>query len=77
MSIRIDKKGKITIPKYYRDKFNLNHKILLRFYCDQSGMRLEPEKVCATCGKALPEELYKRGACAECPEAPNRITIIY
>ena len=77
MEIKIDKKGRITIPKDLRDKYNLNHNIILYFNNDNSTITLRPASVCCECGKALPKELYHKRACAECTPAPEKIIAVY
>ena len=75
MEIKIDKRGKITTPKKLRDKYNLNHGILLEINEVDSGLMLKPFIACSACGKALPESLYKRRACAEC--TPSKLIVIH
>lgn len=77
MEIKIGKGGKITIPKYFRDKYNLNHGIALILSNSEDGILLSPVAVCSACGKALPEELYERGACNDCTPVERKIIQIY
>ena len=77
MKIRINSQGKINIPKRLRDKYGLNHGIELEL-CDKGDkIEIKPTKICPVCKKALPKELYERGACAECTPVQNRIITIY
>ena len=75
MEIKIDKKGKVTIPKYLRDKYNLKHGIKLDVDYHDYKLVLEPLAVCSNCGKALTDDLQSRGSCLECP--PPKIIKIY
>ena len=75
MEIKIDKNGKVTIPKYLRDKYNLKHGITLDVSYQDFKLVLKPVAVCRNCGKALPEELFTRGSCIDCPQP--KITKIY
>ena len=74
MEIKIDNKGKITIPKYLRDKYNLKHGITLDISYHDCKLILKPKAVCHNCGKALTDDLQSRGSCLECPP-PTRIKI--
>ena len=77
MKIQIDNRGKITIPKKLRDKYGLNTRIELELSDKDGKIEIKPARICSACKKALPPELYDRGACAECTPAPKRIVIIY
>ena len=77
MQIKINKNGKITIPKYFRDKYNLNYGISITISNTENGILLTPVAVCSACGKALSQELYVRGACKDCTPAEREITQIY
>ena len=76
MEIKIDKKGRVTIPKELRDKYNLTEGIKVYFYDGQEygGILLKPVASCSACKKALSEQLYERGACLGC-KPPVRIFI--
>lgn len=75
MEVKIDKNGKVTIPKYLRDEYNLKHGVKLDVSYHDFKLVLKPVAVCHKCGKALPEELFTRGACIDCP--PPIVTKIY
>ena len=75
MEIKIDKNGKVTIPKYLRDKYNLKHGITLDVSYQDFKLVLKPVAVCHNCGKALPKELFTRRSCIDCPQP--KITKIY
>ena len=75
MEVKIDKNGKITIPKHLRDKYNLKQGISLEINEINSELILKPYMRCSACGKALPESLYERRACAEC--TPGKLIVIY
>ena len=55
MEIKIGKDGKITIPKYFRDKYNLNHGIALILSNSEDGILLSPVAVCS-----LAEKRYRK-----------------
>ena len=77
MEIKIDKRGRITIPKDLREKYNLTHNITLYLNNENSSLTLRPAFVCCECGKALPKELYDKHACAECTPSHNKVQKIY
>lgn len=74
MVIRLDKKGKLTIPKKIRDELNLKHKTEFDITYFGKKLSIKPEKECSFCGKPLPIELYERGSCIECP-VPEKMII--
>ena len=74
MEVKVDKRGKITIPKKLRDKYNLQPGIVIKITDYDPNLMIKPMYTCPTCKKALPKELYERGSCLECPP-PKRITI--
>ena len=74
MELRINKDGKITIPKKLRDKYNLQPGTEMKINDLNDEFTLEPMHKCSACKKALPKELYDRGSCLECPP-PKRIKI--
>ena len=75
MKLLVDKRGKITIPKYLRDRYNLQPGIEIEIVDDNSKLILRPVHSCPACKKALPKELYERRACSACP--PAEIIKIY
>ena len=77
MEVKVDKRGKILIPKILRDKHNFNSGITLEISDDGSTLILKPYMACSACDKALPEELYERGACATCTPKEKKIIQIY
>ena len=72
---KINKKGQITVPKEIREKYGLVQGITLDIRADGDKIVIKPTYTCHNCGKALPDELGKRGSCADCP-AP-KTTFIY
>ena len=64
---KINKKGQITIPKYYREKLGLVDGISIDVTEGKGELIISPVKTCHNCGKPLPDELIKRGACLDCP----------
>ena len=81
MGNKIDKRGKITIPKSIRDEFGFTSGVSLRIdvyrNCGGPEITLCPEHICSACGKALPDELVERGACLDCTPIPRETIIIY
>ena len=77
MEIKIDAKGKVTIPKFYREKYNLKPGTDLKLTDRSEELTLTVIHACSACGKALPEELYERGACATCTPKEKKIIQIY
>ena len=73
--IKINKKGQITIPKEFREKHGLVPGISLDIRADGDKIIVKPAYTCHNCGKALPDELGSRGACADCP--PPKVFIVY
>lgn len=74
MELRINKDGKITIPKKLRDKYNLQPGTEIKINDLNGELTLEPMHKCSACKKALPEEFMTRGSCLECPP-PKTIKI--
>ena len=82
MEMRIDKRGRVVIPKKLREQYNLTPGIMLSLGCydDYDGVvtiKLKPVHVCSACGKALPDELEKRGACLSCTPIPRISVQVY
>ncbi len=81
MEIKIDKRGRVVIPKSIREQYNLTPGIMLSLgcYADYDGvtMKLKPVYVCSACGKALPSELSERGACPSCTPIPKQSIQVY
>ncbi len=67
MNCKIDKRGKIIVPKEIRDKLSITSETELQISFDNGAITIKPECVCSVCGKALPRALYKRGSCESCP----------
>ena len=63
---KINQKGQITIPKEIREKYGLVRGITLDIRADGDKIIVKPAYTCHNCGKALPDELGSRGACADC-----------
>ena len=81
MSVKVDKKGKITIPKNIRDLYGFTSgtELVLEYNMEYDGPRivLRPRYCCSACKKALPAELAERGACLDCTPVPKEIAKIY
>ena len=82
MKIRVDKKGKIIIPKEIRDKYNIVPGVELGFdsskdYSYGVMLKFYPKHVCSACGKALTDDLIERGACLDCTPIPKETVHIY
>lgn len=75
MIVRIDKHGKVTIPKALRNKLNLHHGISLMVNEYEGKVVFKPAYICTACGKPLNDELSTRRACTEC--VPSEIICIY
>lgn len=72
--IKINKKGQITIPKEFREKYGLVPGISLDIRADGGKIIIKPAYTCHNCGKALPDDLGSRGTCADCP-TPKTVII--
>ena len=72
---KINKKGQITIPKYYREKLGLADGISLDVMEKSGELIIKPVKTFHNCGKPLPDELIRRGACLDCPLP--KVIVIY
>jgi AbrB family looped-hinge helix DNA binding protein len=77
MKIKVDSRGKITIPKKMREKYGLTRGIEVEIDNYDGIIRVKPAVTCSACKKALPKELYTRDACAECTPIPRKTTVIY
>ena len=81
MENKIDKRGKITIPKRIRDELGFTSGVAVRIYADKNygipKIMLCPEHICSACGKGLPDELVERGACLDCTPVPRETIIVY
>ena len=79
--MKIDKKGKITIPKKLREKYGISGEVELVMHdCmeyDGPKIILRAKSFCSVCKKALPDDLAERGACLDCTPVPKEIVRIY
>ena len=72
---KISRRGQITIPKYYREKLGLADGISIDVTERNGKLIISPVKTCHNCGKPLPDELIRRGACLDCPLP--KVIVIY
>ena len=72
---KINKRGQITIPKHVRDRHGWTTDIPMGIEMREGEIIIKPLHACCRCGRALTEELAKRGACLTC--APPEIHVIY
>ena len=77
MRIKVNKGGKITIPKSIREKYNLTDGIEVQLRDINGSITLVPIQSCLACGRALPKELYDKHACPNCTPPIGSIIKIY
>ena len=77
MQVKVNKDGKITIPKKIRDKYNLKSGIELMIKENNGSLIITPTQTCLACGKALPRALYDKHACEECSLPEGKFIKIY
>ena len=77
MQIRVNKNGKIAIPKELREKYNFTSGVPLRLYDDENGIIIKAAHICSSCGRALPDELVERGACLGCEPSERYTVYVY
>ena len=77
MTVKVDKNGKIKIPKHIRQKFNFSHGVALNVSVSDGRVVLTPEIRCSRCGKALTSEFAERGACMDCTPIKTEKVIVY
>ena len=77
MTIKVDRNGKIIIPKELREKYNLSHGIELEVAYKNGELIFTPIAVCSVCGKALSKDQYKGFVCSRCTLPEGRVIQIY
>lgn len=73
--LKINKKGRITIPKAVREKYGWAPGIPLVITESEGGITVRPAIVCWRCKKVLFEKFEGNNVCPNCP--PPSIIKVY